>query len=100
MQNVHTVGIITGSNNSADDQLLVGVQSGVANGAGGAGAVVATVVTFSKELPAKYAVVVTPSQDAMHYITARTSTGFTVNLAPHLSASSLAAGTFDVVVLG
>lgn len=82
------------------DKMLVGQQLGVANLiGGGAGQTVATVVTFPEVLPANYQVVVDPKQAAVWWITARTPFGFTVNLAPLLAATTLPAGTFDVLVI-
>ena len=49
-------------------------------------------------LPAKFSVEAMPSQDATCWITNKTQTGFTVNLAPRLAASSLAAGTVDIMI--
>lgn len=69
----------------------------VANGiGGGAGAAVTVAVVMT--LPASYTVQGTPSQDATVWITAKTQAGFTVNIAPRLAASTLAAGTVDLSV--
>jgi hypothetical protein len=48
-------------------------------------------------LPAsgQYAVDIELSQDATHYITGKSSAGFTVNIQPRLAANTLAAGTFN-----
>jgi len=100
MNNFHTVGVLDGSNISNDDRVTLGIQKAVANViGGGAGLSVTTTVTFSKELPANYAVAVTPNQDATAYVTNRTSTGFDVVLSPRLAANTLAAGAFDVLVV-
>jgi hypothetical protein len=97
---VHTVAVVPGTNLSANDRLHAGLLEGVANGVGsGAGAAVAVAVTGLK-LPAKYTVVISPSQDATWYITAKTATSFTVNLLPRLASETLAAGTFDVAIFG
>ena len=66
---------------------------------GGAGLAVATAISGLKGLPAKYSVVVNPGQDATWFVSAKTSTGFTVTLTPRLAANTLAAGTFDAVVI-
>lgn len=82
------------------DRVFLGQQFSVANLiAGGAGQTVATVVTFPEVLPPNYAVIVDPKQAAVWWITARTTFGFTVNLAPLLAATTLPAGTFDVTVI-
>jgi hypothetical protein len=82
------------------DRMVVGQQLGVANLiGGGAGATVATVVTFSEALPSSYAVIVGVNQAALAWVTTKTTFGFTVNLAPLLAATTLPAGTFDVTVI-
>lgn len=97
---VHTVAVVPGTNLNANDRLHVGLLQGVANLVGGsAGAAVAVAVTGLK-LPSKYTVVVSPSQDSTWYITAKTATGFTVNLLPRLASETLAAGTFDLAIFG
>lgn len=62
---------------------------------GGAGVAVVTAVAGLKNLPASYQVNVTPNQDAVPFVTLKTSTGFTVTLNPRLAANTLAVGTFD-----
>ena len=84
---------------------VVGALAGVANAAGGgAGEAVTTAVSFTDtygngQLPAAYAVAVTPSQACAWSVTGKTTSGFTVTLTPN-SNSTIAAGTFDVVVVG
>lgn len=100
-QPVHSVEMIDGSKQSRQDRLLVGMQSGVANLAGGgAGASVVTAVSFAGKpnLPANYTVVVNPGQDATWFVSGKTATGFNVTLNPRLAANTLAAGAFDVAV--
>lgn len=73
---------------------------GVANVIGsGAGAAVTTAISFTTPLPtASYNVQVTPGQDAVPYVTSKTTSGFNVVLNPRLAANTLAVGTFDVVI--
>lgn len=99
-QDLHTVSVSDLSDPLAQaDRLVLVLKKGVANAAGsGAGASV-TVALTGLRLPAKYTVFVTPDQDATHWITGRSATGFTVNLSPRLAASTLAAGTLDILVL-
>jgi hypothetical protein len=61
-----------------------------------------TVVTFAPgELPANYVPVVNPGQtNVTWYVSAKTGSGFTVNLVPLSTSIAVAAGTFDVVVFG
>lgn len=94
----HAISLAQPTDPSQLDRLVVGFKAGVANVAGsGAGASVTTAVTFT-DLPAKYSVVVTPSQDAVAYVTSKTNSGFNVVLNPRLAANTLAIGTFDVTV--
>lgn len=95
----HDIAVLDGSNPMFTDRAIVGVMTGVANASGTAGATVATVVTFLEPLPAGYVAMVQPNQDAVAYISARTTNGFTVNLTPRLAANALAAGTFDLLVM-
>lgn len=95
---VHTVQVKKGSDLNRVDQLDVYLKKQIANAAGsGAGAAVTLAVAVS--LPAKYAVFVSPSQDATWWITNRTQAGFTINLAPRLAANTLAVGTLDLMVV-
>ena len=81
------------------DKLIIGTLIGVANAiGGGAGQNVATVVTFAEPLPTSFGVIISPHQDAVGYISAITTSGFTVNIAPRLATNTLAAGTFDVLI--
>jgi len=97
---VHTVESPNGTNRNAwQDRKLIGQLIAVANLAGsGAGASVTTAIS-GLQLPANYAVNVTPSQDAVCYVTSKTKTGFSVVMNPRLAANQLAAGTFDVTII-
>ena len=101
MKYVHTLAIVGGSTNARQDKLVAALKGNVANVIGaGAGLSVVTAVAFANELPTGYTVQVTPNQDAVAFVTNKTSTGFDVTLSPRLAANTLAAGTFDVTVLG
>ena len=92
-----------GSNFAWTDRVIMGLQTQVANSAGGgAGSSVTVAVSFPYELPAEYAVFVNPGQDATWFVAnaSKTSTGFTVTLEPRLAANTLAAGAIDVLVVG
>ena len=97
---VHVVDCLDGSQFLFTDKVIAGLQLGVANVAGGSnGAAVTTAVSFpAGSLPPNYLVHVTPSQAAMVSVTNKTSSGFNVVLTP-LSTVTLAAGTFDVLVI-
>jgi hypothetical protein len=92
------------SNNGA--KLIFAKRLGVSNTAGAAGATVSVAVTVvdkygNAALPPNlsYIPIVSPSQDCRWYITAKSSSGFTVNLVPKDASTSLVAGTFDVAIL-
>ncbi|MBI1214116.1 MAG: hypothetical protein GC190_21850 [Alphaproteobacteria bacterium] len=98
---IHIMELIEGSTPLNSDRLFVGVQNQVANVAGGgADVVVSTAVAFTAgKLPPtdKYGVFISPDQNCTWWISARTTTGFTVNQKPP-SGGTLAAGKFDVLV--
>lgn len=96
-----TTAVLDGSSATFTDRTILGISIGLANAAGGgAGAAVTTAVTFAEQLPPTYTVLVQPNQDATAFVTSKTSNGFSVTLTPRLAANTLAAGTFDVVLLG
>ena len=95
----HAIELKKGSQNANNDGIVMGIQPNIANAAGGAaGAAVVTAVAFAN-LPANYAVNVTPGQDATAFVSGKTASGFNVTLTPRLATNTLAAGTFDVTVL-
>lgn len=98
-KDLHTVAVSDSSSQLAqDDRLLIVLQKQIANGVGsGAGAALA--IPVSVRLPASYAVFVTPDQDATNWISNRSQSGFTINLAPRLAGSTLAAGKLDLLVV-
>lgn len=99
MKQIHTVSVPDGSALAQQDRVLIGAKVAVANGAGGgAGAAVVVAVSFiGAQLPAAYAVQVTPSQACMVSVSAKTASGFNVTLTP-IATVTLGAGTFDVLV--
>ncbi|MCG5072269.1 hypothetical protein [Paraburkholderia tagetis] len=96
---VHTLDVAPGSNPLAQpDRVLIALLEGVATAAGGsAGAAVVTAIA-GLQLPASYAVQVTPNQDATAFVSGKTNTGFNVTLNPRLAANTLAAGTVDIAI--
>lgn len=101
---LHTVEITDGSALTAKpDRLQVwsayGLVSTIGGGAGLA-VTVAVAVPKSAGLPSSgnYFIDVELSQDATYFITAKTASGFTVNILPRLAANTLAAGTINVNV--
>jgi hypothetical protein len=97
---LHTIESPDGSALANYDRIVIGAQSGVANIAGsGAGASATTAVSFGA-LPPNYSVSISASQACFVAITDKTSTGFNVVQTPTLGSVTLAAGTFDAVVVG
>lgn len=103
---MHTVEVVdnasgqSGNSLQNQDRVVIAALSGVANVVGGgAGLSVVTAVAFANELPANYGVQVTANQDAVAFVSGKTSTGFNVTLNPRLAANTLAVGTFDVLVV-
>ena len=96
---IHTIDVVPGSNPTAQpDRVLFALLEGVATVAGGsAGAAVVTAIA-GLQLPASYAVQVTPNQDATAFVSGKTNTGFNVTLNPRLAANTLAAGTVDIAI--
>lgn len=95
---VHSVETPAGSQPEQQDRVILGMLHDVANGAGGGAGQAVVVNVAMAGLPPNYSVQVTPNQDAVAYVTAKTSAGFTVTLNPRLATNTLAAGTFDVTV--
>ncbi|WP_186122361.1 hypothetical protein [Burkholderia gladioli] len=100
----HTIDSPDGATPAHQDRVVIGVIPGIANAAGsGAGAAVTTTVALpaSANLPANYAVLVNPGQDATAFVPSgsKTPNSFNVTLTPRLAANTVAAGTFDVVIL-
>jgi len=96
------VAVLDGSTAAFTDRELLGVQFGISNPAGAsAGASVSVVVTFAEPLPSLgFGVWIGHHQDATAFVTNETLDGFTVTLSPRLASETLAAGTFDVMILG
>jgi hypothetical protein len=96
---IHTVEVPDGGVLAQPDRTLLGIQYGIANASGGAGASVTTAVTGFVNLPANYFVDVEPSQACFVTITGKTSTGFNVVMTPAVAGSgTISAGTFNVKV--
>jgi len=88
----HTMQVVDGSSATFTDRTIVGVLTGVV---GTTGVNQTTAVTFSESLPASYAVFITPNQNLVPFVTAKTSAGFTVTLQGTANSST----TFDVLVI-
>jgi hypothetical protein len=98
--NLHTIQIPDGSQINNYDRVIVATQVAIANVAGGSnGAAVTTAVSFAPgSLPTNYFVIAQASQICSVTITNKTNSGFNVVLTP-ASTVTLAAGTFDVLVI-
>ena len=100
---IHTLEVADSSDIQNQDKIVTYINNNVANVAGGgAGSSVSTTVSLTGyQLPtAGYCVLVTPSQAATANVTTKTTTSFVVVLTPVVATATLAAGTFDVIVLG
>lgn len=98
----HSVTVLDSPSGGAafQDRVVIGQQVNVANLiGGGAGLAVTTTVTFPHPLPTNYQVLVSPKQDCTWYVNNRTAFGFDVVLSPRLAANTLAAGTFDLLLV-
>ncbi len=95
-RDLHTVAIMSGSDLARQDRLLFCQLTIVTAAGGSAGGSVVTAVALN--LPPSYKVFVSPSQDARVSVTGKTATGFNVVLLPGLAASTLAAGTADILI--
>lgn len=96
---VHTISFESGSAAPArQDRLSIINLYAQANGSGAAGATVTVPVSLpASKLPAggAYFVDYDFAADYTVFTTAKTTTGFTVNIQPRLAANSVAAGTFN-----
>lgn len=98
----HTIESPDGATPAHQDRAILGSMPGIANVAGGgAGAAVTTTVTLpnSANLPANYSVLINPGQDATWFVSNKTFGSFQVTLTPRLAANTLAAGSFDAVIV-
>lgn len=98
---IHTIDVIAGAPGQQDRLSVAHLPSQANLVGGGAGLSVVTAVAMPAgvSLPAKYTVLVNPGQDATWFVSGKTSTGFNVTLFPRLAANTLAAGTFDCLVI-
>ena len=98
---LHVVDMIGSTPSGQNDRLTAVVQANIANGAGGgAGVVVSVPVTFAEKMPtANYVAFVEANQDATTWASAKTTAGFTANIQPRLASQTLAAGSFDILII-
>lgn len=102
--NIHTVEIVDNSDIQNKDRIVAGVKLSVSNAAGsGAGNPVTTTITLpsTANLPSNYSVLVNPGQKCAWHIpdNSKTNNSFDVVLTP-ADIDTLAAGTFDVFIMG
>jgi hypothetical protein len=81
-------------NGAGNNLTIIGHAVGIVVAGGASPQTVA--VTWPGGLPVGYQVVVTPSMKAMAWVTAKTATGFTINLD---NGGTIAAGTVDALVI-
>jgi hypothetical protein len=98
---LHVLDIVGGTPSTQNDRLSVVAQANLPNPVGsGAGVVVSVPVVFAEKMPtANYAAFVEANQDATTWASAKTTSGFTANIQPRLATVTLAAGTFDILIL-
>jgi hypothetical protein len=75
------------------------VMTGIANASGANGATVSTVVTLPNALPnTSYMVVVDAGQSCSWFVSAKSTTQFTVNQIPPSAGTAIAAGSFNALI--
>lgn len=81
------------------DRAVVGTLTAVYTVGASAGAASTIAVAWTEPVPTPYAVVMSPVEDSTYFITAKTTVGFTLNVAPRLAASTLAGGSVELIIL-
>ena len=99
----HSIDAVEGFNEFAYvDRAMIGLNLNVAYAAaGGVNTPVTASVTIptSAGLPANYAVFYEAGADVIVWFTAKSATGFTVNVGPRLSTDTVAAGTVNLLIV-
>lgn|SRR5487761_1936274 len=100
---IHTIVIPAGMDGYSEGAWIKqGLMLAVPYVAGvGGGAIVSTPIAFAAtaDMPANYGVFVEVGADVTAYISAKTAAGFTLNIEPRLSASTVAAGTANILIV-
>lgn len=97
---------LVGANGYSPMQYSAYNQTNSAGGGAGQSVTVSLATTFQDQfgngvLPENgYCVSVTPNQSATAYVTGKTTSGFSVVLVPVPTTATLAAGQFDILVMG
>ena len=98
---------LVGANGYSPLQYSFYNQTNNAGGGAGQSVTISMATTFQDQygngvLPSngQYCVSVTPNQSATACVTGKTQSGFSVVLTPVPTTATLAAGTFDVLILG
>ena len=101
------LGKIITSPNSQDAPTYTYAATNIANAAGSGAGAVTTAVSFPTPMAypngfptSNYVVQITPNQFCVASVTGKTQAGFNVVLSPVPITATLAAGTFDICVLG
>jgi len=100
---IHDIEIADSSQLQNQDRIVLGQQFNVPfTSSGSAGAQTFAVSFAAGSLPNGYAVQVTPTVAMFTSVpsASKTNSGFNVVLTPPLIGSTLASGTFDVIVVG
>lgn len=98
---IHTISLLTPSTPLAHGERLGMIyMPQIAFPAGSGAGANSTVAVTGLQLPAKYMVVFGDlGQAGDAFVTSRSRTGFTVNVAPGLASATLAAGAVDLMIL-
>jgi len=100
---IHDIEVVDGSGLQNLDRVVIAQLDAVAfTSSGSAGAQTFAVTFAAGSLPTTYAVNITPGTPCFASVpgASKTTSGFNVVLTPTLIASTLASGTFDVLVIG
>lgn len=63
------------------------------------GVVSTLAVTWTEPVPMPYTAVMSPVEDSTYFITAKTTLGFTLNVAPRTALLTLAGGTVEILLV-
>lgn len=95
----HSIYAPDGAGLNLSDRVVAGTVTAVYTLGASAGAASTIAVTWAEPIPTPYAVVMSPVEDSTYFISAKTTVGFTLNVAPRLAASTLAGGSVELIIL-
>ena len=98
---IHTLEVADLSSLQNTDRAVLAQQDAIPfTSSGSAGAQTLAITFGTSSLPSTYSVVVGANQACFTSVTGKTNSGFNIVVTPVLAASTLATGTFDVIVIG